>query len=284
MTEPPRAPRRPDELLLDELTDQLDRTRSLLTGSPADVAERALGRIGGDSEADARLASDLARGTPLAAPARFEEAHRLVMRAIEVLDRDGSRNPPVGGFAPLRAIALPAVEFVAEFIVRSYTKRVVGDLGKLYAQRESQSLPGSPERRVLTRARVDMQRLAPAYSGGGVGAPLLLVAGAMVPVLASLGQQLGAIDFNARWVLVGAAISLLLFVSLSWLLLRGAALARHRSQLIVRQPLAALWETIGGAGTPPEDAAVLFATIAIVLTALVWFALPALAGLGFVFF
>jgi len=284
MTEPPRAPRRPDELLLDELTDQLDRTRSLLTGSPADVAERALGRIGGDSEADARLASDLARSTPLAAPARFEEAHRLVMRAIEVLDRDGSRNPPVGGFAPLRAIALPAVEFVAEFIVRSYTKRVVGDLGKLYAQRESQSLPGSPERRVLTRARVDMQRLAPAYSGGGVGAPLLLVAGATVPVLASLGQQLGAIDFNARWVLVGAAISLLLFVSLSWLLLRGAAVARHRSQLIVRQPLAALWETIGGAGTPPEDAAVLFATIAIVLTALVWFALPALAGLGFVFF
>lgn len=278
MTDPPK---RPDELVLDELTDQLDRTRRLLTGSPSDVAERALGRIGGESEVDARLASELALSAPLATPGRFEEAHRLVMRAVEVLDREGFRHPPVVAFGPLRGLATPAVEFVAKFIVRSYTKGVVDGLVKLYAQRESQSEPRSTERRVLARARLDVQRLEPRYSGGGVGAPLLLAAGAAVPALASLGQQLGAIDFNARWVLVGVAVPLVLFVLLSWLLLRGAAVARHRSRLIMGQPIAALYETVGRAGDPPEDDSILFATIAIVLTALVWFALPAVIALGF---
>jgi hypothetical protein len=92
----------------------------------------------------------------------------------------------------------------------------------------------------------------------------------------------GAVDLNARWVLAGVAVALVVFVLGSWLLLRGAAVARHRSQLVIGKPVAALWETIGGAGDPPEDDAVLFATIAIVLTALVWFALPALIGVGFV--
>jgi len=286
MTDAPRSeqPRRPDELLLDELTDQLEATRRVLTGSPADAAERALGRIGGASEADARLASDLALSAPLAAADRFEEAHRLVMHAIELLDRDGFRDPPVVALGPLRGIARPAVEFVAKFIVRSHTKHVIDDLAKLYAQRESQAEPGSRERHVLARARIDVQRLSPNYSGGGIGAPLLLAAGATLPALASLGQQLGAIDVSARWVLVGVAVPLGLFAVLSWLLLRGAAVARHRSQLVMGRPLAALWETVGRAGDPPEDDSILLATVAIVLTALVWFALPAVIGFGLVLF
>ena len=291
MTEPDDRPppqptdsRRPDELLLDELTDQLDRTRQLLTGSPAHAAERALGRIGGVSEADARFASELALSAPLAAPDRFAEAHRLVMRGVEILDRDGFRDPPVVAIGPLRAISKPAVEFVARFIVRSYTKGIVDDLRKLYSQRESQALPRSPERSALARARLDVERLSPSYSGGGIGAPLLLAVGAAIPALASLGQQLGAIDLSARWVLAGVAVPLLLFGMLSWLLLRGAAVARHRSQLIMRRPIAALWETVGRAGDPREDDSIMFATIAIALTALVWFALPALIGVGFLIF
>lgn len=280
----PRHPRRPDELLLDELTDQLEATRRVLTGSPADAAERALGRIGGASEADARLASDLALSAPLAAPDRFEEAHRLVMRSVELLDRDGYRDPPVVAIGPARAIARPAVEFVAKFIVRSHTKNVIDDLLKLYSQRESQAEPKSQERRVLARARLDTQRLVPSYSGGGIGALVLLGAGAAVPALASLGQQLGAISVDARWVVGGTAFALLLFVILAWVLLRGAAVARHRSQLVMGQPLTALWETIGRAGDPPEDDSVLYATIGIVLTALVWFALPAVIGTGFLVF
>jgi hypothetical protein len=140
MTEPAR---RPDELLLDELTDQLDRTRRLLTGSPADAAERALSSIGGASEADSRLVSQIAVATPLAQPDRFDEAHRLVMISLEVLDRDGFRDPPVVTIGPFRALARPAVEFIAKYIIRSFTRRVVDDLATLYSQRESQSVPAS---------------------------------------------------------------------------------------------------------------------------------------------
>jgi hypothetical protein len=56
--------------------------------------------------------------------------------------------------------------------------------------------------------------------------------------------------------------------------------ARRRSQLIMAAPLQALWETVGRAGRPPEDDAVLFGTIAVVLTTLVWIVIP--AGLGLV--
>jgi hypothetical protein len=126
---------------------------------------------------------------PLAVPERFEEAHRLMLRAVEILDRDGFRDPPV---------AEPAAEFVARFIVRSFTKSLIEDLWKLYAQRESQAEPGTPERHSPSRARIDVQRLESHYSGGGDGAPLLLAAGAAIPALASLGQQVGAIDLNAR--------------------------------------------------------------------------------------
>ncbi len=38
--------RRPDEQILDELTEQLERTRRLLMGSPDEAAERALERLG----------------------------------------------------------------------------------------------------------------------------------------------------------------------------------------------------------------------------------------------
>jgi hypothetical protein len=48
------------------------------------------------------------------------------------------------------------------------------------------------------------------------------------------------------------------------------------------QPLAALWETLGNAGTPPEDDSVLFASIAVLVTALVWFVLPAAAAIVYV--
>ena len=42
----------------------------------------------------------------------------------------------------------------------------------------------------------------------------------------------------------------------------------------MRAPLAALWETIGACGLPPEDDSLTFATIGIVLTAVAWFVTP----------
>ncbi|MGE5595635.1 MAG: hypothetical protein ACM3S1_06310 [Hyphomicrobiales bacterium] len=271
---------RVDELLLDELTEQLDRTRRLLTGNPEAAAEAALARMGGQREAEMRIAADLAVMAPLAQPERFAEAHRLTMRALEVLDREGSRDPGTPRLGPLSPVLAVGIEFVAEYIVKSYAESIAQRLRTLYARREAQCPPGAPERRLLASARVEMDRLAPTFSGGGTLAPILFVGGALVPLLASFTNLIGAIDFGNRAVVwVGLAVLFVLFLALSTVMLRGAAVAHRRSTLIMQRPLAALWETIGHAGNPPENDSTLFATVAIVLTAVVWFVIPAVAGL-----
>lgn len=273
---PPDENRRPDELLLDQLTEQLDRTRRLLTGSPEAAAEAALARAGAEQEAEARITAELAFREPLAEPDRFPEAHRVVMGALEVLDREGSRNPRVPNLGPLTAVAEAAVELVAEYIVRSYAGSIAGRLRDLYTRREARSVPGTPERRMLAGARVEATRIASGLGGRNPVAPLLLIGGAAVPVLASLSQWVGAVDVTSAPVLwTGVAALFVLFFALSWVLLRGAAVARRRSRLIMQHPLAALWETIGHAGEPPKDDAATFAIVAIALTAIVWIVLPA---------
>ena len=62
--------------------------------------------------------------------------------------------------------------------------------------------------------------------------------------------------------------------ALSWVILRGAAVAHHRIRITVQDPLAALWETIGRCGKPPEDDAQQFAVYAIILTVVGWLLIP----------
>lgn len=273
---------RPRGLILDELTEQLDRTRRLLAASPEDAAEVALSRLR-EEEAERRIAAGMAERAPLAEPDRFPEAHRLAIHALEVLDREGSRDPKVPRLGPLTGMAQVVVEFVAQYLVKSFASDIVGRLRNLYARREAQCEPSTTERRTLSRARLEIDRLAPGFSGGGIGAPILIVGGLLVPALASLSNYVGAIDFtNRRIVLVGLLLLFIVALSLSSAVLRGAAVAHRRSQLIMGQPLAALWETLGNAGTPPEDDSVLFASIAVLVTAMVWFVLPAVAAIVYV--
>ena len=271
--------------LLDDLTDQLDRTRKLLTAGPEDAAELALDRFAGQAEIEARIALELAVREPLALPDRFLEAHRITMRALEVLDREGTREPPVPNIGPLKPIAASAIEFVADYIVNSYAQTIIGRLRKLYARREVQSEPKSPERRLLAGARVETDRIAADFSGGGIGAPVIVAGGIALPLLASVTQYLGAINFTNRWVLLASiALLFVIFLAFSTFLLRGAAVAHRRCRLTMQQPLAALWETIGHAGNPPEDDSVLIASGALVLAALVWFVLPVGAAIVYVVF
>jgi hypothetical protein len=153
-------PGRSDNLILDELTDQLDRTFKLLRGDTDQAADLAFAQVKVDTAAEARLLNELAERAPLEHPARFTDAHRLVMHALEVLDRDGWRHPRLPRLGPLRAPAAWAVEFVAQYIVRSYVSDVIRNLARLYARRESQAEPESKDRRVLARARIQADRLA----------------------------------------------------------------------------------------------------------------------------
>ena len=63
--------------------------------------------------------------------------------------------------------------------------------------------------------------------------------------------------------------------------MQGAAVAHRRSQLMLHEPLDALWETIGACGAPPRDDSMTFAAIGIALTAVAWFVTPAIVAAVF---
>lgn len=278
------AEKRPDELVLEELTEQLDRTRRLLTESPEDVARRALSSLAGpEADADARIAARLARTNALAYPEEFPEAHRLAVHALETLEAEGSHEPSVPSLWLLTPIARLLVERVAEYVVETYTNQVVQRLRLLYLRREAQASPGTAERRLLQRARVDMDRLTPGFTGGGRSGLLLLLGGVSVPALLSSLRFVGVIAESEAALVSFMIAALPIVAAISWVLLRGAAVARRRSQLIMGRPLAALWETIGNCGKPPEDNSTQIASIAIVLTAVIWLAFPVVAFTGYAY-
>ena len=271
---------RPDRLVVDELTEQLEQTRRLLLGRTGDAIEAALRDEAGHDAAELDITADLADRAPLAAPGRFVEAHRLALHSLEVLDQHGTREPPLPALGPLGPVARGAVTFVADYIVKSYLASVVGAMKTLYTRREALCDRAAPERRMLAQARVEVERIEATYRGGGRSIPLIVAAGAAVPAVASLGNYLGAIPVDDPAIIVGGLVALfLVFMVLSWVMARGARLARRRSRLVAGQPLAALWETIGRAGSPPSDQSTLIATIAIVLPVLAWFVIPAAVAL-----
>ena len=264
-----------DHLILDEVTQQLATTFQLLSGDPDEAAERALAEIGVDTRTEAALLGEIAAAGPLAHPDRFEQSHRLVMRALEVLDRDGWKHPVLRRLGPFSEAAAGAVQFVARTIVRGHVSNVVHALSRLYARRESQSQTASAERRMLARARIQADRLTLGYKGGSLPLPTVLIGGAAVPVLASIARQFGAVKGQGPLLIVPLGVILaIVFALLAWVLLQGAGLAHRRIKVALDPSLAALYETIGHCGNPPRDDSAAIAAAAIALTALAWFVVP----------
>jgi hypothetical protein len=264
-----------DHLILDEVTQQLATTFQLLSGDPDEAAERALAEIGVDTRTEAALLGEIAAAGPLAHPDRFEQSHRLVMRALEVLDRDGWKHPVLRRLGPFSGAAGGAVQFVARTIVRGHVSNVVHALSRLYARRESQSQTASSERRMLARARIQADRLTLGYKGGSLPLPTVLIGGAAVPVLASIARQFGAVKGQGPLLIVPLGVILaIVFALLAWVLLQGAGLAHRRIKVALDPSLAALYETIGHCGNPPRDDSAAIAAAAIALTALAWFVVP----------
>jgi len=264
-----------DHLILDEVTQQLATTFQLLSGDPDEAAERALAEIGVDTRTEAALLGEIAAAGPLAHPDRFEQSHRLVMRALEVLDRDGWKHPVLRRLGPFSGATAGAVQFVARTIVRGHVSNVVHALSRLYARRESQSQTAGAERRVLARARIQADRLTLGYKGGSLPLPTVLIGGAAVPVLASIARQFGAVKGQGPLLIVPLGVILaIVFALLAWVLLQGAGLAHRRIKVTLDPSLAALYETIGHCGNPPRDDSAAIAAAAIALTALAWFVVP----------
>jgi hypothetical protein len=276
------APDRARRLLLDDLASQLDRFRLLPGGSEAD-AERVLAGLTPASPREREATKELADRRILAHPDRFEDAHHLLVKALEVFDRHGWRGPGMPRWlGPLRPVAQAGVEQVTHVIVRSYARKVANQLRRLYARREAQCTYDQPERRVLARARIAMTRLSPDFGTGGGGLPRFLVGGAVVSGLASASRQVTGLSSGGAlvWFALGLAFALI-FAAIAWIIVQGAAVAHRRIRLMLREPLEALWETIGACGEPPRDESLTFAALGIVLTAVAWFVTPAIVAAVF---
>lgn len=268
-----------DSLILDELAERFERFRILRNNDEA--TDSILDEIGAKGKREERIVTELAMQAPLAHPQRFEAAHRLVIRALEVLDRNGFRSPSLPKLGPLYPFARYAVELMARFIVRSHQASVVDAMRHLYGRREARARRDDPVRRTLAHARIETERLAPGFKGNPIGVPGIFI-GLLIPLLAALTQSLGGLlKWNVAVVTTFAVLGFVLFGALAWVMIRGAAVARKRIRLTVERPLQALWETIGGAGGPPTDDARTIAFVGIVLTAVGWLIVPIAIALAF---
>ncbi len=267
-------------LLLDELGERFERFR-LFRKTDSVEADKVLAEIGAHSVVDRDIVLELSSTRPLGHPERFMEAHTLAMRSLEVLDRNGGRGVKVGGFGPLGALAAVPVQLVTRFIVRSYQSTVIDAVVNLYSRREAACPPDDPARLMLARARMAAHRVAPGYKRNPVGLPSLAIVVGGAAVSSAGRVVLDAVSPTRTFAVSATVAAFVLFALASWIILRGAAVARRRIGLTLQQPLAALWETVGRAGRPPRDQSRQFAFYAIVLTAVGWILIPIGAAVAF---
>jgi hypothetical protein len=268
-------------LILDELSQHLRALRVLRVDNP-DQAAVLLESLGASGKVEEDIVLQLGAIKPLWIPDRFEEANRLAMRSLEVLDRNGPRNTALKTLGPLRPVGEWAVQLFTQLIVRSFQQTVVDRLRHLYSRREASSAWDSPEHHMLRRARIDIERIAPGLKGRALGLPTFLLGGAFISTILGGLKSLGeAIQNNNKILIVATVVMFIVFAGASWAILQAAAISRRRIKLTLDKPLAALFETIGACGNPPKDQSLSFALYAIVLTGLGWLILP--LGVAYIF-
>ena len=262
------------------LENPLERLR-LLSGDDDAIAS-FLDELEVSSPREREMLAELARKTPLARPERFDADHRRAIEALESLRRHGFRGSQAGAsLGPFKHVVRWLVELVARYLVVSHVKNVVAQMRNLYWAREMEAASNSPELKLLRPARFDAQALVEIMKSREIGVPSFVLAGILIPVTATLWRLASGFTFASWWVatlvgLIGVAIG----VGLSWIVLRGTALASSRIQLSVREPLRAVWQDVGHCGVPPKDGCRTFAVVAIVLMAGVWIVLPTLVALA----
>lgn len=262
-------------LTLDDLTDRIDALRVLRADNPEE-AGKLLEQIGGRGKPEQDIVDQQAKAAPLWLPERFPEAHRLMIRGLEVLDRNGARNAKMPRLGPLKPVAEWAVQQVTRFIVKSHQNKLVDRIRKLYERREANSVWGSAEHVMLRRARINMVQVEQGFKGKALGLPTFLLGGAFFSsAIGAIGQVVGNAISSKIGVIVFTVVAGLLLAGLSWVVLFSAAVARRRIRLSVDAPLKALYETIGACGDPPRDDSTTFAVFAIIFLVLAWIVVPA---------
>lgn len=256
------------------LLDRIDALRVLRASSPEEKGA-LLEELGGPGKVEQDIVSELAKVKPIWRVDEFPEAHRMTMRSLEVLDRNGARTTALPPMGPVKPIAQWIVQLITRWIVKGYQNTLVTSVRKLYERREANAIWGSDEHVKLRRARLDAERVEEGFKGNPVGIPTFLLGGAFVTSAASgiVNLVSSAVDNTPLLIVIGVVFVLLL-LALSWAALYAAAVARRRIRLTTQQPVQALYDVIGAAGNPPRDHSYNFAVIAIVLMVLSWVVIP----------
>lgn len=270
-------PTKQDEgLLIDQLGERLESLQLLRGGDDEGQTNQMLEAFGSSGEIENTMLKELSSKAPLHHTERFDEAHRQAMRALEVFDRNGSRQPSALQLPKLiKPVAKRIVQLLITFIVRSHQKRLVKNLRQLYALREANSPVGSDEYQLLATARIQVDAITPDLNKSSLPLPAFLIGGAAISgtvsfIGRSLTTDLGRFCFAGGFLIVGLA--------LFWCVLKAAGIARSRTRIAIDASFKALWEVIGDAGNPPKDQAKLFAVIASLLLLAIWIVVPSIIG------
>jgi hypothetical protein len=266
-------------VVFDELRERL----RFLTARDEATRDAALADMDVQSPRETMMVTELADRRVLVHPEQFPDAHRLLMRAMEVTARHGHHSPTLGNFGAfgfLKPVASWLVRLVARYINYSYLGKLCDELRNLYGRRETQAKTSTAERNMLSLARAEITRLREGYKQNPVGLPSFVFGALLVPLGASITRLFGGFgDLSTVAAIIVTAAFVLLSLLVSWVILRGAAMAHRRRTLIVRQPLEALWTAVGNNHKAPRDDASAFAYVAIILTILGGVVLPLVTGL-----
>lgn len=250
----------------ESLLDHIDALRILRAANDEEKG-RLLEEIGDRGRVEREMVAELSPVAPLGRPDEFDRAHRQVMRALEVLDRNGARTVTAPAkFGPLRPVAAVLVQLVTHWIVKSHVNSVAVNVRRLYERREATTEWGSTEHVRLRRARIDATRVEAGMKSNPAGLPTYLLGGAFVAgtLSAVLSGLQGALQEPVLVVVIAVA-AVVVLGTLSWVALYAAAVARHRIRLSTDVAMADLFDAIGAAGEPPRDQSYNFAIFAIAL-------------------
>ena len=266
-----------ERFVLDQLTDRLDTLRLLREDDPQ-RADVMLEQFGAAGRVESQMLHQLGQAQPLQVPDRFPQAHRTVMRAVEVFDRNAARPPSSLRLGVLTPVASLLVRVLIGIVVRSYQRSVIEHLRRLYALREANSVPGSPEYRMLTLARRQLDRLTQDLSRRPGGLPAFLVGGAALSAVSSSARE---VTGSRLVLLVVAAVTVAIAIAAFWCVITATAIARRRTRIALDTPLRALYETLGAAGEPPRDRSRTFVVYAVILLALALVVVPVALTVAF---
>ena len=275
----PRRRGRTPGSVFDDVDQWLDRVQ-IVDQSDDDVA-KFLDSLDLHGPQERDMLEELARNATLAKPDDFPAAHRRAVAALETLGRHGYRSAVIPGWLRPKFFGRFVVELVARYVVVSYLRRISTEMRNLYWLRAMQNEVGARERKMLTRAGVEASGLMVVFKRRTLGLPSFVIGGILVPLFLTLFRLARGFRLDTWWgALVFAVIGAAIVLITAAVVLRGAAMASRRIRLATRGPLQNLWTVIGFAGNPPHDQSRKFAIVAIVVTTLMWFVVPAVVAIA----